>query len=209
LFLIERFLIDPLTALLSAALAVGLLLLLGDLISTFVYHVPEHAFGRLHCRVHHEKKQTFRHYAVLSSHPLVMLDGLLGALPYLLLALLLWSLSPLGSAIGLLLGECHVIWRHTTKMGWKTPQWMGNICRFCCVVTPEAHWVHHENGAIAFGDIFTFFDKPAQQWLKILIQFKGRFKRSDRASKLKQSSLFKPNFNKPNFNKAEHQKLER
>lgn len=154
----------------------SLLLLIGDFVSTFVYHVPEHAFGRLHCRVHHEKKQTFQHYAVLSQHPLVMLDGLLGALPYIGLAVFLWPISPAATIIGLLFGEFHVVWRHTTKMGWQTPRWAQRFCRFCYVVTPEAHWVHHENGDIAFGDIFTFFDKPAQQWLRVLIQLKKRIR---------------------------------
>ena len=160
-----------------AALAVSLLLLVGDFASTFIYHVPEHAFGRLHCRVHHEKKQTFQHYAVLSKHPLVMLDGFLGALPYILLAVVLWPISPAGTAAGLLFGEFHVVWRHTTKMGWESPGWVKNSCHRLRVVTPEAHWVHHENGAIAFGDIFTFFDEPAQQWLRTLVQIKKQLKK--------------------------------
>ena len=161
----------------KALLAFGLLLLLGDFASTFVYHVPEHALGRLHCRVHHETKQSFKHYAVLSSNPLVMLDGLLGALPYILIAIALWPLSSVGTVLGLLLGECHVVWRHTTKMGWQTPRWVQGVCGLLAVVTPEQHWVHHENGAIAFGDIFTFFDKPAQQWLQVLTQFKKQLRR--------------------------------
>ncbi len=165
---------EMLTEILRAALAMSLLLLAGDWASTFVYHVPEHAFGRLHCRIHHEKKQTFQHYAVLSRHPLVMLDGFLGALPYLLFAVVLWPISPAGTVAGLLFGEFHVVWRHTTKMGWRSPQWVKALCRKLCVVTPEEHWVHHENGAIAFGDIFTFFDEPAQQWLKTLVQLKKR-----------------------------------
>jgi hypothetical protein len=170
------FAFESLVETLKAVSVIGLLLLLGDFVSTFVYHVPEHALGRLHCRIHHEKKQTFQHYAVLSKHPLVMLDGLLGALPYIFLAAMLWSISPIGTVLGLLLGEFHVVWRHTTRMGWQTPKWAATICNVCCVVTPEAHWLHHENGAIAFGDIFTFFDKPAQQWLRILIQLKKRLK---------------------------------
>lgn len=165
---------------LRAASAFGLLLLLGDFVSTFIYHVPEHAFGRLHCRVHHEKKQTFQHYAVLSNHPLVMLDGLLGALPYILFAVVLWPFSPIGTAFGLLFGEFHVVWRHMTKMGWTTPQWIEQLCGVLFVVTPEAHWVHHENGAIAFGDIFTFFDQPAQQWLRTLLQHKKKLKQTMR-----------------------------
>ena len=156
----------------------GGLLLLGDFVSTFLYHVPEHALGRLHCRVHHERKQTFQHYAVLSAHPLVMLDGLLGALPYFILAVALWSLSPAGTAIGLALGECHVVWRHTTKIGWQTSAKMAQLCAAFGIVTPEAHWIHHENGAIAFGDIFTFYDQPAQRWLSALIRIKKQYRRA-------------------------------
>jgi hypothetical protein len=170
------FAVEALKEVLKTVSVVGLLLLLGDFVSTFVYHVPEHALGRLHCRIHHEKKQTFQHYAVLSKHPLVMLDGLLGALPYIFLAIALWPVSPLGTVLGLSLGEFHVVWRHTTKMGWQTPKWAISLCDACHVVTPEAHWLHHENGAIAFGDIFTFFDQPAQQWLRTLIQLKRQLK---------------------------------
>ncbi len=107
-----------------------------------------------------------------------MLDGLLGALPYIVLAVVLWPISPVGTAAGLIFGEFHVVWRHTTKMGWQTPEWAYRLCCFCCVVTPEAHWVHHENGAIAFGDIFTFFDKPAQLWLQSLIKFKKQLRQA-------------------------------
>ncbi|MEL6261434.1 MAG: sterol desaturase family protein [Cyanobacteria bacterium J06626_6] len=132
--------------------------------------------GRLHCRVHHETKQSFKHYAVLSSNPLVMLDGLLGALPYILVAIALWFLSPAGTVVGLLFGEFHVVWRHTTKMGWQTPRWVHGLCGVFCVVTPEEHWAHHENGAIAFGDIFTFFDRPAQRWLQVLTKLKKQLR---------------------------------
>lgn len=157
---------------LEALSVFGLLLLLGDVASTFLYHVPEHAFGRLHCRVHHEKKQTFEHYAVLSRHPLVMLDGLLGALPYFVLAFAFWSLSPAGTIAALLFGEFHVVWRHTTKIGWRSPNWAIALCRGLSIVTPEAHWAHHEDGAIAFGDIFSFLDMPARQWLRWLLGVK-------------------------------------
>ena len=49
-------------------------LLLGDLLSTFVYHVPEHIFGKFHAIVHHSKNRSFIHYAVLTKNPLVLLD---------------------------------------------------------------------------------------------------------------------------------------
>lgn len=157
----------------KAIAAFSLLLLIGDFASTFFYHVPEHVFGRLHCRVHHEAKQSFQHYAVLSSHPLVLLDGLLGALPYLLIAFVLWPTSPAGTLAGLIFGEFHVIWRHTTRAGWQTPLWASRVCHVFRIVTPEDHWLHHQNGAIAFGDIFTFFDRPAQQWRQVLHQLKS------------------------------------
>lgn len=168
---------------LKGLLAIGSLLLVGDFASTFIYHVPEHAIGRLHCRVHHESKQTFQHYAVLSGRPLVMLDGFLGALPYFLVAIALYPFSPMGTVLGLLVGECHVVWRHTTKMGWTTPGWVRRCCRVLCVVTPEEHWVHHENGAIAFGDIFTFFDQPAQRWLVLMVSWKQQFRKLLRKAK--------------------------
>jgi len=161
----------------KAAVAIALILLIGDFLSTFVYHVPEHAVGRLHCRVHHETKQTFQHYAVLSARPLVMLDGLLGALPYILCAIAFYPLSPIGTVIALILGEFHVVWRHTTKMGWHTPKWVQQLCHTLSIVTPEEHWRHHENGAIAFGDIFSFFDQPAQHWLHTLTQIKKQLKK--------------------------------
>ncbi|MBE9060592.1 hypothetical protein [cf. Phormidesmis sp. LEGE 11477] len=102
-------------------LTIALFLLVGDAASTFIYHVPEHALGRLHCRVHHESKQNFQHYAVLSSRPLVMLDGFLSAVPDLVCAITLYPFSQIGTILGLLLGGFHVIWRHTTKIGWLMP----------------------------------------------------------------------------------------
>ena len=35
----------------------------------------------------------------------------------------------------------------------------------------------YENGAIAFGDIFSFFDRPARQWLKTLTRLKKQLRR--------------------------------
>lgn len=59
-----------------------MLLLVGDFLSKFFYHVPEHVFGKFHTIVHHGESRSFIHYAVLSRNPLVILDGFLGALPY-------------------------------------------------------------------------------------------------------------------------------
>jgi hypothetical protein len=47
----------------------GLLLILGDFLSTFFYHVPEHVFGSLHLITHHSLKKNFRHYAILTLIP--------------------------------------------------------------------------------------------------------------------------------------------
>jgi hypothetical protein len=58
-----------------------LLLFIGDFLSTFLYHVPEHIFGKFHSLVHHSSNRSFLHYAVLTRNPLVLLDGILGALP--------------------------------------------------------------------------------------------------------------------------------
>ncbi len=65
-------------------LAAVLLLLLGDFVSMFLYHVPEHVFGKFHCIVHHGKNRSFIHYAMLTRNPWVLLDGFLGALPHFL-----------------------------------------------------------------------------------------------------------------------------
>jgi hypothetical protein len=96
----------------KAITATLLLLLLGDFFSTFLYHVPEHVFGKFHSIVHHGKNRSFLHYAVLTKNPLVLLDGMLGAVPYFIFTPWLWHLSAVGTIIGLLLGEFHVVWRH-------------------------------------------------------------------------------------------------
>lgn len=150
-------------------LAVALLLLfLGDFFSTFVYHIPEHVFGKLHLSTHHAGQQSFRHYAVLSPSIGVLIDGLLGALSYILLAPLLGMISPLGVVLGLALGQAHVWWRHTTALGWQTPAWLRQTLGFIGIVTPEQHWLHHQRTCIAYGDIFTCFDIPGRQWLRWL-----------------------------------------
>lgn len=145
-----------------------LLLFLGDFLSTFCYHIPEHVFGKLHLQTHHAGKKTFHHYAVLLPDVKVLLDGFLGALPYLLVAIMLWHHSPLGVVVGLLLGQLHVWWRHTTALGWHTPQFIQVICYLLGITTPEQHWLHHQKVTHAFGDIFTWFDLPAKAWFRYL-----------------------------------------
>ena len=36
-----------------------LLLLIGDFLATFLYHVPEHIFGKYHLIVHHNSDRSF------------------------------------------------------------------------------------------------------------------------------------------------------
>lgn len=166
----------------KAMIAAGLLLLLGDFLSTFFYHVPEHVFGKFHTIVHHGKNRSFLHYAVLTRNPWVMLDGLLGALPYFLFIPWLWQLSAIGTVVGLCLGEFHVVWRHVSSLQWQTPQPIQWLCQLFCVVTPERHWRHHQNAFAAYGDIFTFYDFPAQKWLIFLRFVRRKFKQLSTAS---------------------------
>jgi hypothetical protein len=158
---------------LKPIIACLLLLLIGDFLSTFLYHVPEHAFGKFHTLIHHSKNRSFIHYAVLNKNPLVLLDGFLGALPYLIFTPWLWQISPLGTILGLILGELHVIWRHVSILNWQTPIIIQNLCKIFFITTPEIHWRHHQNAMVAYGDIFTFFDQPAQKWLNFLFSCKN------------------------------------
>ncbi|MBD2610105.1 fatty acid hydroxylase [Nostoc linckia z18] len=155
-----------------------LLLLFGDFLSTFFYHVPEHVFGSLHLKTHHSWKKDFRHYAILTFNPQVLLDGILGALPYILIAVVLWPFSPTGVIIGLLLGQFHVWWRHISVLGWQTPKPVNILCQILFITTPERHWLHHHKTNLGFGDIFTFFEQPAQIWLRWLRLLRLRFRYS-------------------------------
>lgn len=151
-------------------------LILGDFLSTFLWHVPQHAFGKLHLATHHAKDRNFYHYVVLSSKPAVILDGILGISPYFLLWPILVPISVSGSIAIYLLGQCHSIWRHATVLGWQTPPAIARICKVFFIVTPEFHWQHHKNGHRAFGDIFTFYNAPAQAYLKFLLALKHKFR---------------------------------
>lgn len=153
---------------LEAIAVAGLLLFFGDFLSTFCYHIPEHVFGSLHLRTHHSSQKTFRHYAVLTSNLQVLLDGILGALPYVIIAILAWPFSPLGVVVGLLLGQFHVWWRHTSALGWVTPQPIVVLCQVLLITTPERHWLHHQKTSVGYGDIFTCFEQPARAWLRLL-----------------------------------------
>ena len=144
------------------ALAAAIVLVAGDFASTFFYHVPQHLWFTLHLRTHHDRKRSYWDHAVLSKDPSVLLDGLLGALPYLLIAACLVRVSWPGAVAGLLLGQLHVWWRHTTELGWETPAWMSAVLRPLAIVLPEDHDGHHRNPDIEFGDIFRFYDAPAR-----------------------------------------------
>lgn len=146
----------------SAIAATFIVLVVGDFASTFLYHVPQHAWGKLHLRTHHDRRRSYWDHAVLSSDPQVLLDGFLGAVPYIAIAIVCAKISVYGALAGLLLGQLHVWWRHTTELGWKTPAWGERLARALQIVLPEDHDGHHRNPEIEFGDIFRFYDAPAR-----------------------------------------------
>ncbi|MFN2448355.1 MAG: fatty acid hydroxylase [Candidatus Baltobacteraceae bacterium] len=157
----------------AAALIV---LILGDFGSTFFYHVPQHLWFTLHLRTHHDRRRPYLDHAVISANPAVLLDGFLGAVPYLLVAALVWRLSWPGALAGLALGQLHVWWRHTSELGWKTPVWARKVLRPLGVVLPEDHDGHHRNPGVEFGDIFRFYDAPARALLGTLAPTSRRAK---------------------------------
>jgi sterol desaturase/sphingolipid hydroxylase (fatty acid hydroxylase superfamily) len=101
---------------------------------------------------------------------------MLGAVPYFIFTPWLWHLSAIGTIIGLLLGEFHVVWRHVSILEWKTPEPWKSWCDLLLITTPERHWLHHQNAFAAFGDIFSFYDYPAQKWLIFLRFVRRKFK---------------------------------
>lgn len=139
-----------------------IVLIIGDFASTFFYHVPQHLWFTLHLRTHHDRRRSYWDHAVLSFNGEVLLDGFLGAVPYLIVAALVFKLSWPGALIGLVLGQLHVWWRHTTELGWTSPAWVLAIARPLQIVLPEDHDGHHRNPDIEFGDIFRFYDAPAR-----------------------------------------------
>ena len=155
----------------SAVVAALMVLIVGDLGSTFLYHVPQHVWGKLHLRTHHDRRRSYWDHAVLSKSPAVLLDGLLGALPYIALAVICARLSVIGALVGLALGQLHVWWRHTSELGWKSPAWLVRLARIIGLVLPEDHNGHHVDPEVEFGDIFRFYDVPARQmmvWLRAI-----------------------------------------
>ncbi len=154
-----------------AALAV---LVAGDFGSTFFYHVPQHLWFQLHLRTHHDRRRPYWDHAVLATDPAVLLDGFLGALPYLAAAALLWRVSWSGALAGLALGQLHVWWRHTGDLGWRTPPLVRTTLGPLGIVLPEDHDGHHRNPATEFGDVFRFYDAPARALLAALAPTRRR-----------------------------------
>lgn len=157
--------------LISGVVATLIVLVVGDFASTFFYHVPQHVWGKLHLRTHHDRKRSYWDHAVLSRSPAVLLDGLLGALPYIAIAVACSTLSVGGAIFGLFLGQMHVWWRHTSELGWVSPAWLVRVARVTGLVLPEDHNGHHVNPEIEFGDIFRFYDAPARNsiaWLRAI-----------------------------------------
>jgi sterol desaturase/sphingolipid hydroxylase (fatty acid hydroxylase superfamily) len=154
-----------------------LLLLLGDFVATFGYHVPEHVFGRYHSIVHHSPNRSFVLYAIRTKKFRALVPGFLSAFPYLMFIPLLWWLSPLGVGLGLGLAQAHVIWRHQFSPNYKTPERIKKVCRLCGITTPERHRLHHRNARLAYGDVFAFYGKPAELWFKCLTRLKHQLTR--------------------------------
>jgi Fatty acid hydroxylase superfamily len=161
-----------------AVLAALIVLVVGDFGSTFFYHVPQHLWFTLHLRTHHDRRRPYWDHAVLSLDPWVLLDGLLGALPYIIVAAVVWQVSWQGAVAGLALGQLHVWWRHTTELGWRTPGWLAWVLRGLCIVLPEDHDGHHRNPEVEFGDIFRFYDAPARALLAKLAPTRRRLRKT-------------------------------
>ncbi len=145
-----------------------IVLVVGDFASTFFYHVPQHLWFKLHLRTHHDRTRSYWDHAVISKDPQVMLDGLLGAVPYMLVAAPLFLLGPwsiAGAVLALVLGQLHVWWRHTTEIGWISPPALVRVARALQIVLPEDHDGHHRNPDIEFGDLFRFYDAPARAFM--------------------------------------------
>ncbi|MGA8475147.1 MAG: hypothetical protein WB681_08775 [Candidatus Cybelea sp.] len=157
-----------------------LTLVIGDFASTFFYHIPQHLWFTLHLRTHHDRRRSYLDHAVISNDPAVLLDGFLGAVPYLAVAVLTARLSLPGALAGLALGQLHVWWRHTTDLGWHTPGRLARVLRALGVVLPEDHDGHHRNPDIEFGDIFRFYDAPARALLARLAPTSRRARNAGR-----------------------------
>jgi hypothetical protein len=167
------------------AFAMSLLALLvaGDFASTFFYHVPQHIWGKLHLRTHHDNRRSYWDHAIVSRDPAILLDGFLGAVPYFAIAALLASLgraAALGALAGLVLGHLHVLWRHTCEIGWVSPPWLVRFARATGLVLPEDHNGHHKDPNVEFGDLFRFYDPPARALLSAARGRRRAYRRLER-----------------------------
>jgi hypothetical protein len=157
----------------------------GDFASTFFYHVPQHIWGKLHLRTHHDNTRSYWEHSIVSKDPWILLDGFLGALPYLVVAGLLALCGPAaayGALAGLLLGHLHVLWRHTCELGWSSPPWLVRFARAAGLVLPEDHNGHHKNPDVEFGDLFRVYDVPARA---LLVYARGRVLRARKLERLR------------------------
>ncbi|MGA9419619.1 MAG: hypothetical protein WBV40_10745, partial [Candidatus Cybelea sp.] len=96
------------------------------------------------------------------------------------IAALVWRISWPGAIAGLVVGQVHVWWRHTTDLGWRTPAWLRSLLRPLAVVLPEDHDGHHRNPEVEFGDIFRFYDAPARALLAWLAPTSRRARNAGR-----------------------------
>jgi hypothetical protein len=163
--------------------SLAVVLIAGDFASTFLYHVPQHIWGKLHLRTHHDNTRSFWDHAIVSRDPLILLDGLLGALPYFAVAALLCAFGPaaaLGALTGLVVGHLHVLWRHTCEIGWVSPPWLVRTARTTGLVLPEDHNGHHRDPNVEFGDLFRFYDAPARALLAYARDTRRRQRRLQR-----------------------------
>ncbi len=157
--------------------SLSIVLVVGDFASTFFYHVPQHLWFKLHLRTHHDNRRSYWDHAVLSKDPGVLMDGFLGALPSMVIAAALMPFSTAaaaGAALGLVLGQLHVWWRHTCEIGWVSPPWLVRVSRIFGLVLPEDHNGHHANPDVEFGDLFRFYDAPARAFLNYVRTFQRR-----------------------------------
>jgi hypothetical protein len=58
----------------------------------------------------------------------------MGAVPYLIVAVFLWNFSPIGVISGLMFGQFHIWWRHSTALGWQTWKSTTLICQLLFVI---------------------------------------------------------------------------
>jgi hypothetical protein len=163
------------------------LLVAGDCTSTMLYHIPQHIWGKLHLRTHHDNTRSYWDHSIISKNPAVLLDGFLGALPYLVIAAILTrfgSAATWAAVAGLVLGQLHVMWRHTCELGWSSSPRFARVAHALGLVLPEDHNGHHKNPDVEFGDLFRIYDAPARA---MLAYFRYGMQRRRRLQRLRAS----------------------